>query len=117
MVLVIQLLLLLCGGGIFAGGAQILSGVFNTFAKLGVETGRKGGFLETGNLSPDRIRNRNELNKIKNKGQNFVDYGGTLFKICKVHIDVSIKSYLHLCAFGYKHIPIGTYLAGIIGGI
>ena len=52
------------------------------------------------------------------KGQKFYDYGGTLLKFGKyAHIDVSTKSLLHMhLFFTQAHLPLGTVLAGIIGG-
>ena len=41
-------------GGIFAGGAQILSAGFKGLAKLGVPTGKTGGIAKTGFMSPDK---------------------------------------------------------------
>ena len=104
-------------GGIFAGGAQILSAGFKGLAKLGVATGKNGGIFKSGWFSPDKIKGKHFLDYLKAQGQSFRDYGGTIMKFGNfVHIDVSTKSLLHLAAFGYKHIPIGTILAGIIGG-
>ena len=104
-------------GGIFAGGAQILSAGFKGLAKLGVPTGKSGGIARTGIMSPDKLRTADGIAKIANRGQKFYDYGGTILKFSKfAHIDVSTKSLLHLAALGYQHIPIGTVLAGIIGG-
>lgn len=61
--------------------------------------------------------NAKEIANILGKGQKIYDYGGTLVRFGKfAHIDVSTKSLLHLAVFGFKHIPIGTILAGIIGG-
>ena len=56
--------------------------------------------------------------KIANRGQKFYDYGGTLLKFGKyAHIDVSTKSLLHMhLFFTQAHLPLGTVLAGIIGG-
>ena len=109
-------------GGIFSGGAQILSGGFKGLAKLGVPTGKHGGIAKTGIFSPDRIRDASEIAKIAKKGQHFYDYGGTILKFTKnFHIDVSTKSFLHL-SFNFfgkivKHFPLGAILGGIIGGI
>ena len=104
-------------GGIFAGGAQILSGGFKALAKLGVATGRSGGIAHSGWMSPDKIKGKPFLDNLKAQGQVFRDYGGTIMKFGKIaHIDVSTKSLLHLAAFGFEHIPIGTIMAGFIGG-
>lgn len=49
--------------------------------------------------------------------EGFAGYGGMLVRFGKfAHIDVSTKALLHLSALGFKHIPIGTVIAGIIGG-
>lgn len=80
-------------------------------------TGKSGGIARTGIMSPDKLRTADGIAKIANRGQKFYDYGGTILKFSKfAHIDVSTKSLLHLAALGYQHIPIGTVLAGIIGG-
>ncbi len=105
-------------GGIFSGGAQILSGGFKLYATIA----NKYNFLSTAKkspiFSPDRLKGSEEISKIAGKGQSFYDYGGTLIRFGSVaHIDVSTKSFLHLAAFGYNHIPLGTFLAGILGGI
>lgn len=68
-------------------------------------------------FSPDRLKGAKEIAGILKKGQKFYDYGGTLVRFGKfAHIDVSTKVLLHLAVFGFKHIPIGTVIAGIIGG-
>lgn len=105
-------------GGIFAGGAQILSGGFKVLLKLGVPAGRNGGIARTGLFSPNRIKYKEEILKIAQRGQKFYDYGGTLLKLGKyVHLDVGTRSFLHLHLWFTKfHIPIGSILAGIIGG-
>ena len=105
-------------GGIFAGGAQILSAGFKGLAKLGVPTGKTGGIAKTGFMSPDKLRTPEGIAKIANRGQKFYDYGGTLLKFGKyAHIDVSTKSLLHMhLFFTQAHLPLGTVLAGIIGG-
>ena len=106
-------------GGIFAGGSQILSAGFKGLAKLGVATGKNGGIANSGLFSPNRLKNAAEIAKIAQKGQKFYDYGGTIFKIGKyLHLDVSTKSFLHLHLwFTAAHLPLGTILAGIIGGL
>lgn len=103
-------------GGIFAGGAQILSGGFKGLAKLGVPTGRNGGLAHSGWLSPDKIKGKSFLDHLKANGQFFRDYGGTILKFGNIHLDVSTKRLLHLAAFGFDHFPIGTVIAGLIGG-
>lgn len=105
-------------GGIFAGGAQILSAGFQGLAKLGVATGRAGGIAKTGILSPDKLRTPASISKIASRGQKFYDYGGTILKFGKyAHIDVSTKSLLHLHLWvAQAHLPLGTIGAGIIGG-
>ena len=102
-------------GGIFAGGAQILSGGFKTLAKIGINTSKQG-FLKI--FTPNRLRNANEIAKIANKGQKFYEYGGTVLKVGKNMIDISNKTFLHMHLWftGAKHIPLGTIMAGIIGG-
>ena len=68
-------------------------------------------------FSPDRLKGAKEIAGILKKGQKFYDYGGTLVRLGKfAHIDVSTKALLHLAAFRFKHIPIGTVIAGIIRG-
>lgn len=105
-------------GGIFAGGSQILSAGFKGLAKLGIPTGRKGGIAGTGILSPDKLRSVEDISKIAQRGQAFYDYGGTILKFGKyAHVDVSTKSLLHLHLwFTRAHLPLGTILAGFIGG-
>ena len=102
-------------GGIFAGGAQILSGGFKAMTHLGVST-RKAGFFKV--LTPNRIRNATEIAKIGSKGQKFYEYGGTLLKVGKNFIDISNKTFLHMHLWfsGAAHIPLGMLLGGIIGG-
>ena len=106
-------------GGIFSGGAQILSGGFKGLAKLGVATGKNGGLFKSGILSPNRLKTTKEIASIAAKGQKFYDYGGTIFKFGKyLRIDVSTKSFLHLHILGiYKHIPLGVIISGILGGV
>ena len=105
-------------GGIFAGGSQILSAGFKGMAKLGIPTGRKGGIAKTGILSPDKLRSAENISRIEQRGQAFYDYGGTILKVGKyAHVDVSTKSFLHLHLwFTDAHLPLGTILAGFIGG-
>ena len=101
-------------GGIFAGGAQILSGGFKLLAKSGVSYSKQGFKMFT----PNRLRDAKEITKIANKGQKFYEYGGTLIKVGKNMLDISNKTFLHLHLWftGGTHIPLGTILAGIIGG-
>ena len=102
-------------GGVFAGGAQILSGGFNIAARFGAKTGVKGG-IKIGKhvkiLSPNSARHS--------------ESGGTLLKIGSmvrhgknVRIDVGIKTFLHInVEIGRNwHIMIGKYVAGILGGL
>lgn len=101
-------------GGIFAGGAQILSGGFKIAAQLGSKTGVKGGINLAKNikvLSPNNLQH--------------IEAGGTLIKIGNlaragknIRLDVGVKSLLHINIQINKniHIFIGKYLAGIIGG-
>ena len=94
-------------GGIFAGGAQILSGVFRIAAELGMPTGRKGGIFITKNIkifSPNNVL--------------FYENGGTLLKIGEsFRIDVGTRRLLHMCVFNFKHFPLGTVLASIFGSL
>ena len=103
-------------GGIFAGGAQILSGGFNILARAGVNYSKQG-FIKI--FTPNRLRDAKEIAKIASKGQNFYEYGGTLIKIGKNMLDISnlVFLHLHLWFTGGKHIPLGIILAGIIGGL
>ena len=104
-------------GGIFAGGAQVLSGVFKGVATIANNAGKLQTLKQSPIFSPDRLKGAKEIAGILKKGQKFYDYGGTLVRFGKfAHIDVSTKALLHLAAFGFKHIPIGTVIAGIIGG-
>ena len=104
-------------GGIFAGGAQVLSGVFKGVARIANNAGKLQTLKQSPIFSPDRLKDAKEIAGILKKGQKFYDYGGTLVRFGKfAHIDVSTKALLHLAAFGFKHIPIGTVIAGIIGG-
>ena len=104
-------------GGIFAGGAQVFSGVFKGVATIANNAGKLQTLKQSPIFSPDRLKGDKEIAGILKKGQKFYDYGGTLFRFGKfAHIDVSTKALLHLAAFRFKHIPIGTVIAGIIGG-
>lgn len=104
-------------GGIFAGGAQILSGVFKGVAQVAQNAGKLQNLRKSPFFSPNRLKDASEIAKIANKGQKFYDYGGTIIRFSKTfHLDASTKSLLHLAAFGFNHIPIGTILSGIIGG-
>ena len=104
-------------GGIFAGGAQVLSGVFKGVATIANNAGKLQTLKQSPIFSPDRLKGAKEIAGILKKGQKFYDYGGTLVRFGKfAHIDVSTKALLHLATFGFKHIPIGTVIAGIIGG-
>jgi RHS repeat-associated protein len=102
-------------GGIFAGGAQILSGGFKMIAQLGANTS-KTSFFQV--LTPNRLRNGGEIAKIAKKGQTYYEYGGTLLKVGKNFIDISNKTFLHMHLWftGSAHIPLGTILGGILGG-
>lgn len=92
-------------GGIFAGGAQIISGGFKIAANLGVATGRNGGIQLAQNLkilSPNNVK--------------FYENGGTLLKIGNIfRLDVGSKTMLHLHLLGAEHIPIGTVFASLLG--
>ena len=105
-------------GGIFAGGAQILSGVFKLYAETVNRFNQLAKAKASPIFSPDRLKGLKEIANIAQKGQAFYDYGGTIVRITKmIHIDVSTKSLLHLAVFGFKHIPIGTIISGLLGGI
>ena len=94
-------------GGIFAGTAQLVSAGFKIAANMGAATGRKGGiqlFKNIKVLSPNN--------------SSFYENGGTLIKFGKnLRLDVGSKTLLHAHAFGFNHIPIGTSLASLIGGL
>lgn len=101
-------------GGIFSGGAQIISGGFKIAGQLGAKTGIKGGIALGKHV---RILSPNHL-------QHY-EAGGTLLKVGNmarhgknIRLDVGVKSLLHLnVQFGTNyHFFIGRYLAGIIGG-
>ena len=97
-------------GGIFAGGAQILSGGFKFAAQHGFKG--VGQFL-----SPDRLRGATEIAKIAGKGQAIYNTGGRLASFGFGAIDVGTKSLLHMHLwFTATHIPLGTILGGVIGG-
>ncbi|MDR2957333.1 MAG: RHS repeat-associated core domain-containing protein, partial [Coriobacteriales bacterium] len=106
-------------GGIMAGGSQVLSGGFKLAAQAGVKTGPSGGIGNSGILSPNRLRSVAEVAGISQKGQSFYDYGGQIFRIGSIKLDMTSKAFLHLhTAFtGTSHIPIGTIGAGINGGL
>lgn len=93
-------------GGIFAGGAQILGGAFRVAANKGVPTGRKGG-INIGNssvkiLSPDK--------------NNWAKAGGTIIKFGNsFRVDVGAMWGLHIHILGSGHIPLGVFIAGLIG--
>jgi len=104
-------------GGIFAGGAQIVSAGFKGIATIANKFGKLKTLKKSPFFSPDRLKSAKEITSILRKGESFYDYGGTLVRFGRfAHIDVSTKSLLHLAIFGFKHIPIGTVGAGIIGG-
>ena len=94
-------------GGIFAGSAQILSGVFKIAANAGVATGRKGGIQLTKNikiLSPNNVK--------------FYENGGTLLKIGKnFRFDVGSQTLLHMHLLKFNHVPLGIILSSLFGGI
>ena len=105
-------------GGIFAGGAQIFSEAFKVYAQVANHYNRLAAVKKSPFFSPDRLKCATEIAKIAKKGQSFYDYGGAIVRFGKfTHIDASTKSLLHLAAFGYDHIPIGTFVAGFIGGV
>lgn len=95
-------------GGIFAGGAQIIGGAFRTAANFGVTTGRNGG-IPIGKaglkiLSPDK--------------NSWAKAGGTLIKFGKAaRFDIGAHWGLHMHILTSGHLPIGSILAGIFGGI
>ena len=104
-------------GGIFAGGAQILSGVFKKYAQIANRFGRLKDVKKSPLFSPDRLKSVKEIVGIARKGQVFYDYGGTIIRFGHLaHIDVSTKSFLHLAIFKFNHVPIGAIIAGILGG-
>ena len=104
-------------GGIFAGGAQILSGAFKAYAQIANHYNKLAAVKKSPFFSPDRLKSATEIAKIAKKGQSFYDYGGTIVRFGRfAHIDASTKSLLHLATLGFNHIPIGTIAAGFIGG-
>ena len=104
-------------GGIFAGGAQILSGAFKAYAQVANHYNKLASVKKSPFFSPDRLKSATEIAKIAKKGQSFYDYGGIIVRFGRfAHIDASTKSLLHLAALGFNHIPIGTIVAGFIGG-
>ena len=104
-------------GGIFAGGSQIMSGVFKRYAQIANHFGKLKQVKSSPIFSPDRLKDAKEIANIAKKGQRFYDYGGTLIGFSKnIHLDTSTMSLLHLALFRFKHIPVGTIVAGVIGG-
>lgn len=94
-------------GGIFSGGAQIVSGAFKIAANMGVATGRKAGIKLSKNI---KILSPNNAS--------FYENGGTLLKIGKnLRIDVGSQSLLHMHLLKFNHIQIGTISSSIIGGL
>ncbi len=94
-------------GGIFSGGAQIVSGAFKIAANMGVATGRKSGIKLSKNI---KILSPNNAS--------FYENGGTLLKIGKnLRIDVGSQSLLHMHLLKFNHIQIGTISSSIIGGL
>ena len=93
-------------GGIFSGVAQILGGGFRIAANKGATTGRTGG-IKLGNsgvkiLSPDK--------------NNWAKASGTLIKFGKAfRIDVGAMWGLHMHILSSGHLPIGAFIAGLIG--
>lgn len=94
-------------GGIVGGASQVASGGFKIAAKLGVKTGRKAGIK----LGKVKLLSPNSKKSIHN--------GGTLLKIGNTfRIDVGSNSLLHMHLPGIdKHLPIGTVISGLYGGI
>lgn len=100
-------------GGIFAGGAQMLSGGFKFAVQHGFK--RFGSFL-----SPDRLRGATEIAKILDKGQAFYNTGGRLVSFGFGAIDVGTKAFLHMHMhlwFTAAHLPLGAFLGEVFGGI
>lgn len=100
-------------GGIFAGGAQILSGGFKIAAKLGVKTGIKGGIKISKHV---KILSPNHLKHYEGWGT-LIKIGNLARKGKNIRIDVGAESLLHLNIQFRKnfHILFGKYLSGIIG--
>ena len=94
-------------GGIVAGGTQIISSGFKMAANLGAPTGKNAGTYITNNvkiLSPNNKK--------------FYENGGTLLKIGNsFRVDVGSNTLLHVHIFGYNHVPVGTVVSGVYGGI
>ena len=104
-------------GGIFAGGAQIMSGIFKGYAQIANHFGKLKQVKSSPIFSPDRLKGATEIANIASKGQRFHDYGGTIIGFSKnIHLDASTRSLLHLAFYKFPHVPVGTVLAGIIGG-
>lgn len=104
-------------GGIFAGGAQIMSGIFKGYAQIANHFGKLKQVKSSPIFSPDRLKGATEIANIASKGQRFHDYGGTIIGFSKnIHLDASTRSLLHLAFYIFPHVPVGTVLAGIIGG-
>ena len=102
-------------GGIMAGGSQILSSGFKLAAtKLGIPTGRNGGFTIG-----------NKLRTISPNNPESYEVGGTLLKIGSKHrnlrFDFGSRSMFHINIQFSKvanyHIPIGIVGSGLWGGI
>ena len=94
-------------GGIVAGASQVVSGGFKIAVKLGAKAGKNSG-ITFGNakiLSPDASWQKNN--------------GGTLLKIGETfRFDVGSNTLLHMHIPGFSpHIQIGTFIAGIYGGL
>lgn len=75
--------------------------------KFTKETGRKGGIYLTKNV---KILSPNNLN--------FYGNGGTLLKIGQImRFDVGAQTLLHMHFLKFNHIPLGTILSSIFGGV
>ena len=94
-------------GGIFAGTAQMLSGAMNITRSLASNfNGKLLGKVKI--WSPNNAGNTN--------------IGGTLIKFGKINrldVEVGRMLHIHLKIFGhtFNHIALGTFLAGLLGGL
>lgn len=105
-------------GGIFAGGAQILSGGFKAYATIANKFKKLTAIRHSPIFSPDRLKKASEIAKIAKKGQAIYNTGGRLISFGFGGIDVGTKAllHMHLWFMDKIHIPLGTIIAGIIGG-
>ena len=95
-------------GGVVAGSTQIISGGFKVATNLGVKGGKNSGIVINENI---KILSPNAKFHTKDVGGTLINYNNS------VRLDVGSSSLLHMYGFGYNHIPFGTVVSGLYGGL